>query len=176
MTSRELRSRRLLIMVSAAALVVAAGYSWAAQRSARTEVDAAYESLAECRALVDAIRELNQRPRVVALQASSQTSLSAQVEAAVEAVGLDTAQLKLIEHLPQQRISETQYVNQATRIEVEQATLRQILLLVEKLEAEGAGFRLRDLVLTPRQSSRPARELWDVDAVLTQTVFSPTTR
>lgn len=176
MNDRDVRSRRMLTTTLGIALVLIAGWSYSTMASARSEAIAANADLSECRALADSIKQLNDQPRLVALEASSQTSVSGQVEEIVKGVGLRTTALRTVDTRPQERIGKTQYVNQTTRIIVEAATLRQILQLARDLEAKTAGFRVRDLVLTASGNSSSSRELWDAEAVLTQTVFSPTTR
>lgn len=175
MNDREMRSRRLLVGVLGLALLLIAFWSYSTMSAAKAEATTANNELTECRGMVDSIKQLNDQPRLVALEASSQTSVSEQVENLVRGVGLDTDSLRTVEPLQSQRISKSQYVNQPTRISIEDATLRQILQLARDLEANTAGFRVRDLVLTISENAARNRELWDADAVLTQTVFSPTT-
>jgi hypothetical protein len=176
MNDRELRSRRLLAGCLGLSLLLIALWSFGTLADAKAGAVAANEDLAECRALVDSIEKLTDQPRLVALESSSQNSVSAQVESTVQSVGLSPDVLRFVDQQQPERIGETEYVTQATRIEIEQATLRQILQLARELEAGNAGYRVRDLLLTVNESTQPGRELWDVEAVLTQTVFSPTTR
>lgn len=176
MTDRELRSRRLLIGAIGMSLVMIAAWSWLTMSDARAGAIAANDDLAECKALVESIRKINDRPPVIALEASSQAGISAEVEETVQAVGLPANSLRIVDPQEPERIGETQYENRSTRIEIEEATLRQILQFSEQMEAKNAGYRMRDLVLTVNENSSRSRELWDVEAVLTQTVFSPTTQ
>jgi hypothetical protein len=176
MSDREMRSRRLLVACVAVSLLLIAGWSYSVMSSARAEAINANNDLAECRALVDSIEKLNDQPRLVALEASSQTSVSQQVEETVIGVGLRVEALLSVQPRAAERIGTTEYVNQTTRIQVEAVTLRQILQLASDLEAKTAGFRVRDLVLTSNENSSARKELWNAEAVLTQTVFSPTTR
>lgn len=175
MNDREMRSRRMLVGVVGLALLLIAFWSYATMSEAKAEAAAANSDLAECRAMVGSIKQLNDQPGLVALEASSQAGVSEQVAAIVNGVGLDSNALRTVEPLQSQRISKSQYVNRPTRITIENATLRQILQLTRDLEAKTAGFRVRDLVLTIGENSGSGRELWDAEAVLTQTVFSPTT-
>ncbi|MFK7819924.1 MAG: hypothetical protein AB8G99_14475 [Planctomycetaceae bacterium] len=176
MSDREQRSQQLLIGSVGVFLLLIAMWSYGQMSNAKAGATTANEDLAECRALVESIEKLNDQPKLVALESSSQNSVSAQVEETVGAVGLPAEVLRFVEMQKPERIGKSAYVNQATRIEIERTSLRQILQLARNLEAGNAGYRVRDLYLTVNDDARPGRELWDAEAVLTQTVFSPTTR
>ncbi len=175
MNDREMRSRRLLVGLVGMALLLIAVWSYSTMLAARAEAITANNDLVACRGMVSSIKQLSDQPRLVALEASSQTSVSEQVDNRRKGGGRDTDAVRTVEPLQSERISRSQYVNQQTRITIEDATLRQILQLARDLEANTAGFRVRDLVLTISENAGRNRELWDADAVLTQTVFSPTT-
>ncbi len=172
-TRRDLRSQRLLAISTITALLLLTAFSWHRMSAAQAEATERRVALDEVRALLDAIRDLDQRPTVVALAASSQTRVGEQVESAVDSVGLPPEALRTIDPRPPERVGDTQYLNQLTRIEINGASLRQILQLVRKLEAGNAGFRVRDLVIRAPENPGGSGELWNVEAVLTQTVFSP---
>lgn len=176
MSDRELRSKRLLIGAVGMSLLMIAAWTYTTMAAARASAIAANDDLAECQALVESIQKINDRPPVIALEASSQAGVSAEVDEVVRSVGLPAGSLRTIDPQEPERVGETQYENRSTRIVFEQATLRQILQFAQGLEAKNAGYRVRDLVLSTNENSSRSRELWDVEAVLTQTVFSPKTQ
>ncbi len=189
MTDRELRSRRLLVGTVTVSLVLMAVYSWFHLASARAEASQARQTLGDCETLIEAIRTLGKKPTKVLTQSNTDETIGEMVAEAIEVTRLPRGVLKSVKPAETERIGRTDYQNSKHRIIVECVTLQQILQVVQNLEsraagtpngstegAETAGLRVRDLTLTVNETSQPGRELWNAEAVLTQTVYSPTKR
>jgi len=179
----------MLVGTVTASLVLIAVYSWSHLAAAGVDASQARQTLADCETLIEGIRSLGKKPTKVLTQSNTDETIGEMVAESIDNAGLQASVLKSVKPAETERIGRSDYQNVKHRIIVERVTLRQILQVIRGLEsreagapgdpegsAETAGLRVRDLALTVNEASQPDRELWNAEAVLTQTVYSPTKR
>lgn len=183
----------MLIGVVTAALVLIAVYSWFQLAAAKAEATQARQTLADCETLIRSIQELDKKPTRVLTQSNSQDTIGELVTDAVELAGLRIGRegvRQSVKAAETERIGRSDYQIVKNRVIIDGVTLRQVLEIVQRLESRRlsgepvdsqqaagiAGLQVRDLTLTVNDASRAGNELWNAEAVLTQTVYSPTKR
>lgn len=190
MTDRELRSRRMLVGAVTASLILIAMYSWFHLTTAKAEATQARQTLADCETLIESIQELGQKPTRVLTQSNSYDTINELVTGAVAKARLSASAMQSVKPAETERLGRSDYMVVKNRVIFERVTMRQILQVIQALESRSdsqpsagatqdagtAGLRVRDLTLTLHDTSRPGNEVWNVEAVLTQTVYSPTKR
>lgn len=153
-------------------------WAWTSLESSRSAASSGQSQLAACQRLAIAIQQNRTLPKRASQEASSATDLTRRIEEASQRARLPTENLVRIEPQPAQRVGETSYKAQPTRIELREATLRQLVPFLLALSDEESGLQVTDLRLVePRQTATLATfgETWNVEVTLTQLVFSPKT-
>lgn len=172
--SRQRRSSRVLTLLTGLSLAVSAGYGFSAMRAAARQVNEAEADLAGCRRMIAEIERMREQPRIASLEVEPPSRIAEQVSAAVDAGGLPPESLIRVEPQAPVRVGRSQYQVRATTVELEDATLEQIVRLAHHLSDAQEGLTVRDLVLSEPRTSDPSQERWRAEVTLTQMIFSPT--
>lgn len=170
-------SRSQLTWIGAlAALACLGAWSRSQLAAGRQAAQAAAEDLAECQRLADEITRLGTRPQKASLEARSATELAKLVEQSAQAAALPQQALVQIDPQPARRVGETAYREQATRLELRDVTLRQLVTFLHGLSHDDLGMEVSDLRLrAPRddKSVQPTDETWTAEVTLTHLIFAP---
>jgi hypothetical protein len=140
-----------------------------------SRLDAAAQNLRHCEIIAEKIADARQTPQRVRLQSWSQDDLGTAVEKAATAAQLARDRLLRIDPQPAKRIGKTDYLDQATEVELAGVTLRQLVDFIYEIthsddQLDAATLRLR----APHDlTNNPGQELWLADVVLTQRIFAP---
>lgn len=176
-TGTAIRTRVLfavaLLILAVYAVIGALKANAAAERltQSRRDLEEMSQKLAQ-------IRQLQQAPKIAALQLESPAEIANRIAGALQAAGLTEATLMKEEPSEPQRIQRTDFEIRSTVIELAPAALPQILRFCEALRDPETGTLVRDITLSiPRnQEDSEAKEEWESQLVLTQMIFSPTSR
>lgn len=138
---------------------------------------AAAASLQECRELAGQIHDLRAQPLRAGLWAHSRTELAERIEESANNAQVPFAHVMRIDPLGARRIDNTAYLQQATSVQLESITLKQLVTLVSSLTESDGGLQvpaIRLLVSKNAPRASTGAEIWDAEVTLTYLIFSPT--
>jgi hypothetical protein len=169
---------RGLIALALGVLAVYAVFAVGDARSADRRLSQARADLAEITQKLADIERLRMAPKVAALKGESPAEIANRISAAREMAGLPLASLMKEQPREPVRIDRSDFELRATDIELSAATLPQIVTFCDALRDPQTGTVVRDLTLTqPRDGAVGGnQEKWAGQLVLTQMIFSPTSR
>ncbi len=124
------------------------------------------------------IDRISQAPKVAALKLESPDEITNRVSAARQSAGLPQSALLEEQPLDPTRIARTDFEVRTTNVKLASTTLGQLIAFCDALNDEETGTMIRDLTLTVPQNGAGGgkQEKWNVQLVLTQMIFSPTSR
>jgi hypothetical protein len=124
------------------------------------------------------IKQFQHAPKVAALQLESPAEITNRIDDAMQAAGLSESSLMKEDPSDPQRIQRTDFEIRSTVIDLAPSTLPEILRFCEALRDPETGTMVRDISLsTPRsEEDSEEEERWETQLVLTQMIFSPTSR
>jgi hypothetical protein len=163
---------RLLVFAIAVAALAAAFWYWCTNAA---RLNTAIENLRACEKLAEEIRSVQLLPQAAKADEWSQDDLGAAVEAAATDAGLGRDRILRIDPQSPRRVGKSDYVEQATEVELSNVTLRQLVEFAFGIsnrddQLENGVLRLR----VPHGSSEKVEEeLWLADLVLTQRIYLP---
>ncbi len=174
---KETLGRSMPLVGIAAAIALCLTVYFRYEESSRQLADASRQ-LTECRRLAAEIRRLEAMPTFAAVDADSQREIARRIEQALRESQLpEDAVLRIQPPAQPFRLGDTPYQVFATRIELKQVSMRQLVRFAHALSDSQKGLAVRDVRLwTPRRDSEPTAETWSVEVTLTQLAFSPKTR
>ncbi len=118
------------------------------------------------------IQRFSQTPAVAALEVESPDQIVNRIDAAVRRAGLNENALANQTPSQPQRIDGSDFTLRRVDIQLNAATVPQIVAFCEALKDESTGSVVRDLQLyEPRRVG--GRETWKSQLTLTQVIFSP---
>ncbi|QNN21552.1 hypothetical protein HED60_04440 [Planctomycetales bacterium ZRK34] len=166
--------RRQLVLITTllAMLLAVVAWSYSAMSQAKANASATAKDLAECSKLAQMIQQTRRQPQLVGDHELAFTDLSRQIEEAAEKQGIHTDAIVRISPEPARRLGRTAYREQPTRIELRQATLKQLLGLMHQLTATSPSLRIRGIRLSaPRSESDD--QTWNTEFTLSHLQYSP---
>ncbi len=141
---------------------------------AQSAVKDAAENLTACRQSAERIRSLRTQPAQASLLARSSGEWARPIELAAKAAQLDPGQLLRIEPQPPRRLGQTVYQEQATHVELENASLKQVVVFLHAITAPKHGLGVKSLRLrAPQRAAAASPEVWVVELTLNSFVFDP---
>lgn len=165
------RRRRLLILVCLLAITLLGTWlQWRAYADTRDAEATALAQLAQMRADAAAIESLARQPRQAANRARANQELLAQVEQALQAVGVASDAWRDSVPLPPVRLAGSDYRRYATRIYLEGVSLEQLAALAYQLHIEDPQLSIGAIDLARRSADD---DLVNVDLELTYLVYAP---
>jgi hypothetical protein len=162
-----------LLLLLLAVSSVGASYWYHATNSARLEAAAA--NLVRCNQIAAEIVQARLAPVRARLATWSQDDLGTAVEKAASDAHLERDRILRIDPQPAKRLGKTDYLEQATEVELLHVTLRQLVDFIYNVttsddQLEVTTIRLR----TPHDATDALPpELWLADVVLTQRIYAP---
>lgn len=162
----------VLSALIAASCVIFAYWYWSTN-AARLKV--AVDNFANCERLTAEIRSLKLSPQTAKTENWSQDDLSSAIEASAAGAQLDRDRILRIDPQAPRRLAKTDYVEQATEVELSDVSMRQLVDFLFGIsdrddQLENATLRLR--VPHSTEDGNTA-ELWSTDLILTQRIYSP---
>lgn len=165
-----------LLAVSAVVLL-AMSSEWL---SANREFDNASQDLQRCHELVGEMTALKHRPRVASLEVESPEQTIGRVVEAQQQSQLATQSLVSVSPSEPSRLDKTEYQVRTTELMLERVALDQLHRFACALGKNGDGMVVRALTLTPETASNAnasnGTELWNARLILTQLIYSPTSK
>jgi type II secretory pathway pseudopilin PulG len=157
-------------------LASAAGSAWYYSINA-ARLSAARENLHTCRQLATAIQAAKQTPHRARLETGSLDDLSTAIENAAASAQLARERVLRIDPQAPKRLGKTDYMEQATEVELTEVTLPQIINFIYEVGGRDEQLRTDTLRLRmPHVSTESTtEELWLADVILTQRIYAPTT-
>jgi len=124
------------------------------------------------------MERFRRQPKFAATAVLSDQELSALVVRARESAGIAETAIDVIDPQPLSVIGKSPYSRRPVAIDLRGLNLRQAAAFVDGLTDADRGVWVSQLRFSPvrQQSSADETELWNVELVLTQLVFSPTSR
>ncbi len=178
--ARPMRHRRgtWLGALVGTSLFILAGVAYGRYTASLERLHDARARLAQCRQLADDIRRLDTLPAFAAIDADSQDATARRIERALHAARLpEDAVLRILPPAQPYRLGDSPYQVYATRIELKQVAMRQVVEFALALHDAEQGVTVRDLRLwSPGRRPTGATETWSAEVTLTQLAFSPKTR
>jgi hypothetical protein len=165
----RLQSLLLLLLVFSAG----GGYWYYAANTAR--LDSAAENLNNCKKLAAEITQTRLAPVRARLATWSQDDLGTVVEKAAADAQLERDRILRIDPQPEKRLGKTDYLEQATEVELLRVTLRQLVDFIYNVTSSDDQLEVTTLRLrTPHEATGEATpEQWLADVVLTQRIYAP---
>ena len=173
----QLLRQRILIGIAVLVLAMFAASSLWDVRLSQHQLDEARSDLREVREKLSEIAKLRTRRPVAALEMVPPASLSERVSRALGDANLVGSALLEVEPGPAVRIDPSEFKLRSTKIRLAPIRIEQTLQFCDTLQDDETGSVVRDLILKePRAATTDADELWEVELVLTQMIYSPTSR
>ncbi len=165
-----------LLAVSAIVLLTTAN-EWL---KVNREFVSASQDLGQCQQLVREIAGLRHRPRVASLESESPQQTIGRVIEAQGQCQIAPQSLVAVSPTAPTRLGNTEYQVRTTELVLQQVALDQLHRFASALGRNDDGQVVRELSLTPE----PARnaiasnglELWNTRLILTQLIYSPTSK
>jgi hypothetical protein len=170
------RVRRLLWLWPVV-LASAVGMTYWHYRMCIQRLDMASTSYRSCQQLAVEISEARQAPQHAQLETRSLDDLGSSIEKAATKAQLERDRVLRIDPQPGKRLGKTDYLEQATEVELVNVTLQQLVEFLFNVAESGEQLQVHTIRLrTPHSpDASGGDELWLADAVLTQRVYAPTT-
>jgi hypothetical protein len=172
----DLLSPRWKLLILVAAIAGLGASSWHYSTNAR-RLEAGVDNLCGCEQLAKEIGDAQQSPQRASLKTWSQDDLGTAVESAAAEAHLARDRVLRIDPQAPKRLGKTDYLEQATEVELSAVTLRQLvdfLFVVANRDDQLEIGTLRMRV--PHETGVSAEpETWLADVVLTQRIYAPTT-
>lgn len=133
------------------------------------------QRLQTCRQLAAEVIECRGQPAFAASEVLDLAALTNRIAAAREQANLEESLIDLVDPRPAERLRESSYLVRPVAIALRGLTLRQAVTLMYALAEPEYGLWVSQLRLSPtrRETEADALELWNVEILLTQLVFSP---
>jgi len=165
---------RLLCVVAAIA-GLGASYWHYSTNSIRLEV--AVDNLRNCERLAQEIGSAQRSPQRASLTTWSQDDLGTAVESAAADARLARDRVLRIDPQAPKRLGKTDYLEQATEVELSAVTLRQLVDFLFAVAGRDDQLEIGTLRMrAPHEKGDSASpETWLADVVLTQRIYAPTT-
>lgn len=156
-------------------LVFVTVFAYFHYQSAISRRDRAVRDLARCRQLCQSISSLQGQPVRAALPAeASVESIYEIIERAKKTAGLSDELVKRIDSQTAKRLNDSDYLDQNTEIEIEGVLLPQLIRFLLKITRNLPTATITKLrISAPKRDSASSIELWRVELVLTNYIFSP---
>jgi hypothetical protein len=168
--------RRLLAIGLSAGLIAAVIGSYCWMDASRATAAAATENLNACLRVASQIKSLRKKPLRAGAEARSATELARLIETSAQKASLPMTSVVQIDPQPARRVGNTAYKEQATRLELRDVTLKQLVVLLHSLADEELGTELAELRLNaPREEASASNheENWSAEMTLTHLIFTP---
>lgn len=168
--------RGYALLVLAAAIPLSVAYE--EQQTAALRAAESRAQFEVCQRHAADIERFRRQPKFAATAVLTDHELSALVARARAAAGIAETAIDLIDPQPLNVIGRSPYSRRPVAIDLRALNLRQVATLVDGLSDVEHGLWVSQLRLSPvRQQAAVADvELWNIKLVLTQLVFSPTSR
>jgi len=174
MTYHASFQNRLTLLAPALAIVGMSYWHYSKNINALNNCLANVESCQRLAAEIDLIRQAPQRARLTTRSADDQ---GAAVEKAASKAHLARDRVLRIDPQPPKRLGKSDYLEQATEIELLAVSLRQLVELTFNLGRGDSELAVGTLRLRmPHEAEQAGPELWLADIVLTQRIYAPTTQ
>lgn len=163
------------VLIGAAVCALAVSYVYYAGKSGR--LDAARDSVRGCEQLAAQIGQIRQAPQKARLTTRSADDLGTVVEKAAADAQLARDRVLRIDPRPAKRLGKTDYLDQATEVELVSVSLQQLVGFLCNLTASDGelGMSTLRLQMPHTSSDSTSNELWLADVILTQRIYAPTT-
>ncbi len=133
--------------------------------------------LVEAQKLVAEIGSANSKPRIASTETEASEVTMRRISDSVASSGVDSDSLVSVLPYEPTRLGNSDYQQRQTEIKLQAITLPLLVRFATSLENSSAGLVVRDIAMSSsRMRSPSARELWDVTLILTQMIYSPTSR
>jgi type VI protein secretion system component VasK len=164
-----------VLAIVLAVVGVGASYWYYAKNS--EQLKTATENLSACRALAAQIAEAGKSPQRARLESWSLDDLGRAVEKGATDAQLAADRVLRIDPQAAKRLGKSDYLEQATEVELLAVTLRQIIDFLYNVTHSDDQLQIGTLRLRmPHETNEPSgQELWLADIVLTQRIYAPTT-
>lgn len=175
MNTRQNRSWRIwamLLMAAGIPLYIAYDLHAAALAAALD----AHDQLQICRQQAAEIEQIRQQPKFAALAVLTDQELSERVRSARDAAGIAESAVDLIDPQQPVAIGRSAYLRRPVAIDLRSISLKQVAVFVDRLTDVESGMWVSQLRLSPVRQMEADHELWNTELVLTQLLFSPTSR
>lgn len=165
---------RLVFLI--AALTAASACYWHYLSNIKA-LESSLDNVESCERLAAEIDGIRQAPQRARLTTRSADDLGTAVEKAATNAHLARDRVLRIDPQSARRLGKTDYLEQATEVELLAVNMRQIVDLVHNLVSGDGELAINTLRLRmPHDTDQQAGpELWLADIVLTQRIYAPTT-
>lgn len=165
-------SKRIVVAGVIVVFVLVAAFSLRETFAASRRLDADQRDLAELLHKIDVIERVADAPVVAALTVESPDQILNRILAALKQATLDEKVLANQVPSQPQRIAGSDFTLRRVEIQLNAASVSQIVAFCEALKDESTGSLVRDLQLyEPRRVGN--RETWKSQLTLTQLIYSP---
>jgi len=173
--NRVVSPRRWTLPVLWGGLVtIALASGWHYRQAVQSAASAA-ANYQQCQALAARIHSLRDRPTQATLVARTSGEWAGPIEAAAREAGLAPAQILRIEPQAPRRLADTDYEEQTAVVELEAATIPQVIRFLHAVTspAQQLGARSLRLATPQRAATAESAELWTAEVTLNSFVFAP---
>ena len=166
------RSRITLIFICVVMLLVVCLWSVWNLYSAKQETQLAHEDYQNAREMIQQIKKLQDQPKLVEAGDMAMSDLRIRLEKAAQKADLHSLSSVWSENT--QRVNQSSYLMQRTRVAVDNTSLKQMLEFLWHVENSNLSLTVSSLRLSVKEGGKPQQvESWKSDLTITNLIYSP---
>ncbi|QQE11331.1 hypothetical protein JD969_03685 [Planctomycetota bacterium] len=166
------RSRIILIVICVVMLFVGCLWSGWNLYNAKQETQLAHKDYQNAREMIQQIKKLQDQPKLVEAGDMAMSDLRIRLEKAAQKANLDS--LSSVWSESTQRVNQSSYLMQRTRVAVDDASMKQMLEFLWHVEDSNPSLTVSGLRLSAKEGRKQQRdESWKSDLTMTNLIYSP---
>ena len=168
------RFSRAGVAVSIIALAMIAGIAWSYffWVDSRGAAESAASDFVACRKLAEQIESLKKKPSLAVSRELQVTELSGRLEAALAKADLAAEDLVRVSAETARRVGDTAYLERETQLTLRDVSLRQVILFLTTLAADGSGLSVSGIRLTASRGVGSEGD-WAAELAVSYLVYAP---
>lgn len=168
------QQRRFVWLIGALGGLLMAGcvFSYSQLASAKDQARRADGQHTSVISAIGQIEKLNGRPELASADTQRSARLTALIESTANESGIPSDQIRHIQTPAPRRLDGGPYLRQSKHVQIERATLPELLALLHDLEAGGSTLQLDELRLFAPHSERIGSR-WRAEFTVSYLVYAP---
>ena len=163
-----------VVLIGVCLFLLVVGCCWSMWRlhQAKVESQLAYRDFDQAREMIGQIKAQQNQPRLVEAGEAAISDLRIRLEKSAQKASLGSLSSVWSENT--QRINQSPYLIQKTRIAVDQTSLPKLLSFLWHVEQDNPSLTVASLRITTKENTGRSRgESWKSDLAITNLIYSP---
>ena len=166
------RQRKLLILVLAGLLLIAAAWSYSLLHDKRESALAAKRNLEQCQQIASKIASLQTQPKLAADYERLSGETTSLIEQAAKAAGIEADKISRITPASPQRIEKTTYKEKSTQVLLKEITIQQLVEMAYRLLNNNSPLTPKSIRLIAPKADDTG-DIWNVELVISYLIYEP---